>query len=810
MKNINFRKIIPYAVPILIMYLVNVAYFFPHFEGKALKAGDLVQSTAMSKEINTYAEKENKEILWTNSMFGGMPAYQINGSRPVNFLIYLKSLLSLNIKPFSPPAMILTGMICFFIMMLVLGINPWVSLIGALFFGLSTNNFILIDAGHPTKLYTICFSPLVIAGVISAYRQQFLIGASLFGIGFGLNVASNHPQMTYYLGMTIGLLVLYYLGLTILKKYEWGNFLKASAAIALMGLLGLLSSASTLWTTYEYSQDTMRGKPILKADAANTVSNSSSTTDGLDWEYAMQWSNGAGDLLTSFIPKAVGGGSGEWLDGKSSLGKAIGQRQAFQAPTYWGDLPFTSGPIYFGAVAFFLFFLGLFVVKGTLKWWLAGSVLLTFMISMGKNLELFNSILFDYLPLFNKFRTPNSVLSVTVVFIPILGMLALAEIVKAKDKLIFKKPLLYSLGIFGGFLLLIWLLGSSIFDFSSPGDGQYEQIKDALLTQRQEMLSSSVLRSLFLILLISGALWFYMTSKISQTVLLVTIGLIGVFDLVQVDRDYLNKRNFVTAKSMKNEFEPRPVDTQILQDKTPYFRVYDASINTFNDASSSYFHKTIGGYHPAKLQRYQDIIDHHISKNNQAVLNMLNTRYFIFKEEDGNIAAQLNPAALGNAWFVNEITVVDNPNAEIDSLNGFDPATKAIVHKEFAQYISGLSLNKNGKINLTKYSPDKLEYEYETEGQQLAVFSDIWYGPNKGWQAYVDGKPVDHIRADYLLRALKLPSGKHTVVFDFKPNSYYLGNKISAISSLLLLILLAYSFWQIVRKSDFFVKNSIA
>ncbi|MBL0024781.1 MAG: YfhO family protein [Saprospiraceae bacterium] len=577
-----------------------------------------------------------------------------------------------------------------------------------------------------------------------------------------------------------------------------------------MGLLGLLSSASTLWTTYEYSQDTMRGKPILKADAANTVSNSSSTTDGLDWEYAMQWSNGAGDLLTSFIPKAVGGGSGEWLDGKSSLGKAIGQRQAFQAPIYWGDLPFTSGPIYFGAVAFFLFFLGLFVVKGTLKWWLAGSVLLTFMISMGKNLELFNSILFDYLPLFNKFRTPNSVLSVTVVFIPILGMLALAEIVKAKDKLIFKKPLLYSLGIFGGFLLLIWLLGSSIFDFSSPGDGQYEQIKDALLTQRQEMLSSSVLRSLFLILLISGALWFYMTSKISQTVLLVVIGLIGVFDLVQVDRDYLNKRNFVTAKSMKNEFEPRPVDTQILQDKTPYFRVYDASINTFNDASSSYFHKTIGGYHPAKLQRYQDIIDHHISKNNQAVLNMLNTRYFIFKEEDGNIAAQLNPAALGNAWFVNEITVVDNPNAEIDSLNGFDPATKAIVHKEFAQYISGLSLNKNGKINLTKYSPDKLEYEYETEGQQLAVFSDIWYGPNKGWQAYVDGKPVDHIRADYLLRALKLPSGKHTVVFDFKPNSYYLGNKISAISSLLLLILLAYSFWQIVRKSDFFVKNSIA
>ncbi|MGB4840031.1 MAG: YfhO family protein, partial [Saprospiraceae bacterium] len=798
----NLKASIPYLLPLVIIFIVNLLYFLPHFEGKVPNQGDMVQAAGMAKEINTFSEKEDRSVLWTNSMFGGMPSFQIGGLRHNNYLSYTQRFFSFFLEPYSPPSLIVTGMVSFYIMMLLLGINPWLSLIGALFFGFSTNNMILIDAGHPTKLYAICYSPLVIAGVLLSFRQKYILGSAIFGLGLGLNIASNHVQMTYYLGLCLAILVLVYFVQAIKRKHSLIPFCKSVAFLGIAAILAVGSSASSLWPTYEYSKDTMRGKPILAATSDTDDASSSSTKDGLAWDYAMQWSNGAKDLLASFIPKAVGGGSGEWLDGKSSLAKAVGQRQTFQAPTYWGDLPFTSGPIYFGAVACLLFIFGLFVIKGPTKWWLAGAVLMTILISMGKHFEFLNRLLFDYLPLMNKFRTPNSILSVTAVLIPIAGILGLSSLTKEDDKSKFLKPLYYSIGILGGLAFIMILLGNSLFDFASQGDEQYAQIKDALLDQRQEMLRSSSIRSLMFILFSGATIWLYIKNKISSTILLTFIGILGMIDLVSVDRDYFNKRNFVTPTVLKAENDPRPVDTQILQDKDPYYRVYDATINTFNSASSSYFHKTIGGYHAAKLQRYQDIIDRQISNNNQAVLNMLNTKYFIYNGQDGQPMTQMNPAALGNAWFVNEITVVDNPNAEIDSLNGFDPATKAIVHKEFAQYISGLSLNKNGKINLTKYSPDKLEYEYETEGQQLAVFSDIWYGPNKGWQAYIDGKPVDHIRADYLLRALKLPSGKHTVVFDFKPNSYYLGNKISAISSILLLVLLGYSLWHIIRKSD--------
>jgi len=780
--------------------------FLPHFQGKVLRAGDLVESTSMSNELATYGAKFDKEILWTNSMFGGMPSYQIGGARPTNFLKYLTPIMSLKTQAFTSPAIIITGMICFFIMMLVLGISPWLSLLGALLFGLSTNNFILIEAGHPTKLYTICYSPLVIAGVVSLFKQKYLIGAALFGIGFGLNVMANHPQMTYYLGIILAILVAIYLIETIKKKYSWKEFTLALVSLSVVGLIGLLCSASTLWTTYEYSTDTMRGKPILEADANTIANTSSSTTDGLAWDYAMQWSNGPIDILATFIPKAAGGGSGEWLDGKSLLGKAIGQRQAFQGPTYWGDLPFTSGPIYLGAVAIFLFVFGLFILKGKMKWWLGLAVLLTLILSMGKNMELINQLFFDYFPLYNKFRAPSSILGTTVILIPILGILALSEIVKSNDKSKYVKPLLITTSILGGLSLLMWIGGSWFFDFTSAGDAQYEQIKDVLLEQRQEMFSSSSFRTLFLVLVTAGNIWLYLTDKIKSTIMIVIISLIGIGDFVQINQNYLSKRNFVTPKALKSENEPREVDKLILQDKDPYFRVYDASINTFNSASSSYFHKTIGGYHPAKLQRFQDVIDRHIANNNQSVLNMLNTKYYIFNGQDEKPVAQINNEALGNVWFVDQYTIVNSPNAEIDSLNRFNPSETAIVHKEFSQYLSGLQPNKNGNITLTTYSPDKLDYQSMSSSEQLAVFSDMWYGPNKGWNAYIDGKPVEHIRVNYILRGLRIPAGNHNITFEFKPQSYYLGNKISAASSAILLLLLIFVVGSLIRSTYYDIK----
>ncbi len=792
--NFNLKAIYPYILHILVILLVNIFYFLPQFEGKVVNQGDIIQYKGMSQEAISFQEKTGETVLWTNSMFGGMPTYQLSAPNPGNKLSYIKKIGTFFID--QPAGIFILGMISFYILLLSLGVNGWLSLIGAILFGFSTNNFILFEAGHNTKTGTIMTSPLVIAGVILLFRQNFLLGAALFGIGLGLNVQSNHPQMTYYLALALGILVIIEL-VNKIKEKQIVNFAKSIGIMAVVALLALGSSASKLWTTYEYSKDTMRGAPILKS--AGGAPTSSSETNGLEWTYATQWSNGYGDLLATFIPKAVGGGSGEWLDGSSDLGKAVGQRREFQAPTYWGSLPFTSGPAYFGIVAFFLFFFGLFSVKGTVKWWLLGAVLLTFLMSLGKNMEGFNKFLFDTLPLLNKFRAPSSILSVTAIFIPILGILGISEILKSSNKAQYLKPLYIASGILGGFCALLWVAGNSFFDFTGQGDANYQDIIDVLHKQRASMLSSSALRSLIYIALLAVAIWAFLKDKINSTILIVMIGVLGLFDLVQIGKDYLDKKDFVTKNAYKQNFEARPVDTQILQDKDPDFRVYDATVNTFNAASTSYFHKTIGGYHAAKLQRYQDIIDRHISKNNQGVLNMLNTKYFILQGADGSPTVQRNPAALGNAWFVNNIILVPDANAEIDSLTSFDPAGDAVVNTEFKDYVSNLTPSKNGSISLKSYHPNKLVYESSTEGEQFAVFSEVWYGPNKGWEASIDGKPVDHIRTNYLLRGLKIPTGKHEIVFEFKPKAYFLGETISLICSLLLLGLLGYYIYTKVR-----------
>jgi hypothetical protein len=797
--SIKPRVVIPYVLQIILIILFLFLYFMPHFEGKVPKQGDLVQAEGMSKELKLYFEKEDRSIMWTNSMFGGMPSFQIYGLKHNNYLVHTQKFFSLFMEQWSAPSIIATGIISFYLMFLLLGFNSWLSLIGALFFGFNTVNMILIDAGHPSKLYALCYSPLVIAGILLCFKEKYIIGAMIFALGFGLNVGSNHIQMTYYLGLCVGILLIIYLAKAIQNKDNSRlPFIKSISVLGIGAILAIGSSASSLWPTYEYGQETMRGKPILAADAKTEAAASSSTTDGLGWEYAMQWSNGGRDLLASFIPLAVGGGSGEWVDKNSPLAKAVGQRKSFQAPTYWGALPFTSGPMYFGAVVVFLFVFGAFALRGSIKWWLVSSVLLTLLLSLGKNFELLNRLIFDYLPLYNKFRTPNSILSVTTIFLPILGVLAIKEVIETEDRSRFIKPLYIATSFIVGLSLILCLFGGMIFDFKATGDEQYAQIKDALLDQRAYMLTQSSLRTIGFVLATSLVIYLYLKSKISNLILILVIGFFGLLDLVTVDLNYFNKKNFVTPSKLKEEYTPRPVDLQILQDSSLYYRVYDATINTFNSASSSYFHKTIGGYHPAKLQRYQDLIDRHITNNNQAVLNMLNTKYFIFNAQDGQPTTQLNSNALGNAWFVENLKIVENANAEIDSLTKIDPLKTAFVHKEFANYISGVKTDRNGSINLTKYAPDALEYESKAEAEKFAVFSEMWYGPNLGWQAYIDGKPVEHIRVNYALRGMRVPPGEHKIKFEFKPQSFVLGNKISLISSLLILILFVFG---LIRES---------
>lgn len=795
--NDNLKKFIPHLISLAIILAVSMFYFLPQMSGKVMKQGDLVQVGGMAKEIVDYNKKGEGPALWTNSMFGGMPSYQINTpSGKVMGYVYKTLTLGFN----RPIGVFILGMIMFYITMLILGINHWLALIGSLFFGFTTNSLILFEAGHSSKLNVIMFSPGIIGGLILTYRKNYLFGAALFTISLALNVHSNHIQMSYYLALCLVILVITYFISAVMKK-DVLSFFKSSGILLICSILALAASAGRLWTTYEYAEDTMRGKPILEAKAGQEKS--SSTVEGLDYDYATQWSNGIGDLFASFIPRVVGGGSTEKVGKNSPFAKAVGSRKTVLAPTYFGSLPFTSGPIYFGAIVFFLFVFGAFAASGRMKWFIVISVVATLLLSMGKNFDPIHRLIYDLVPLYNKFRTPNSILSITSVLIPMLAILVLSQLTKSENKEKYLMPLYISTGLLGGICLILWLMGGNFFDFALESDKQYGEIASILEEQRSSMMATSCMTSLFLILLTAGVLFFYIKSKISNKILLLVIGLFGIGDLINVGLRYVSHDDFIGKKNSEKEYEPRMVDNQILQDKDPYYRVYDASVNTFNNAMTSYHHKTIGGYHAAKLQRYQDIIDNHISKNNMKVLDMLNTKYFIVPTgQDKPPMVQQNPGALGNAWFIKNAIIVENANAEIDSLNSFDPKIDAVVHKEFSDYVKGIAAaDSSSNIKLTSYSPVKLEYDANvSNGNQLAVFSDIWYGPNKGWTASIDGVQTEFIRANYLLRALKIPAGKHKITFEFKPKSYFNGEKISMIASLIVILLAIFAAYKSFKK----------
>ncbi len=794
-------KAMPHGLAVIIFLIINSIYFSPQLEGKKVRQGDIISFEGASKELKDHKEETGKSSLWTNSMFGGMPAYQINAPQDGNKIRLVEQISNLFIK--RPIGYFIGAMICFYIMLVFFGANPWISILGALAFGLTTNNLVLFEAGHATKIRSLIFFAPIVLGVILTYKRKFLFGGIVFALGMALNLNANHFQMTYYLALCL----LIYIVMQLVhdyKKKELGSFFKASAILVLGLLLAVGSSASKLWTTYEYSKDTMRGKPILAADA-NSASTGSSAVNGLDWEYAMMWSNGTMDVLSSFIPGIVGGGSAEPVGKDSKFYKDLSKRGARlgdnpKAPLYWGALPFTSGPTYFGAIMVFLFILGTMMVKGRYKWWIVSAIGLTVLMSFGKNLWL-NRILFDYLPMLNKFRSPNSVLTVTSFFVPILGTIVLSNIVKGKyEKEDLLKKLKMATLISGGFALFFAVLGPAMFDFSSAGDARYAQagLVDSLVSDRVSLMRSDALRSLMFVLLAAGLIWALIQKKMKESLFVLVLGLSIVVDLWGVGRRYLNEESFVSKRQYSANFKERKADYEILKDKDPNYRVFDLSVNTFNSASSSYYHKTIGGYHAAKLQRYQDVIDFYISKGHSSVLNMLNTKYIITKDQQ----VQRNPVAFGNAWFVNNLSVVQNPNEEIAAIGKMDlRSTAVILAKEFNDYANGFQGDGNGSISLTSYAPDEIQYAFSSSSEQFAVFSEIWYGPNKGWRAIIDGEEVDHVRVNYLLRGMKIPAGNHTIIFKFEPANYYTGETISLIFSMLIIMALIGYIVYSIRKT---------
>lgn len=790
MNNTFLKKAMPHFIAVFTFLVLSCVYFSPQLKDKQIRQGDIVSYQANAQESLEVAKETGHKPLWTNALFGGMPTYQINTITDGNLINHTKKLLYLFFD--RPIGMFIMLMLVFYISMVLFGVNPWISMIGAVAFGLTTNNLVLYEAGHLTKIKSIAFLAPIVVGILLAFREKYLLGTLLFSLGLALNIASNHVQMTYYFFLTLLILGVIQL-VDAIKKKRLPIFAKATGYLVVGAVLALGTTASNLLPTLEYSRDTMRGKPILEKTTSASDANSSSDVEGLNWEYAMNWSNGGIDLFSSFIPGVAGGGSGEKVKESSPLYKDRNWKQVLsrgggRAPLYWGALPFTSGPIYFGAVLFFLFVMGLVLVKKKIKWWVLCAVLLTFMLCMGDNMAWFNKPLFDYFPLFNKFRTPNSVLTITSFLIPFFGIFVLSGILKNEYK---RDDLLKSLYIGGGALgiicLFFALMGGSFFDFTSPGDVRYTQAGlsgEVLVEARKHLMRSDAWRSFFLIAISGALIWAFAKEKINSTIVIVGIAALTLFDIWGVGRRYVDTEDFVSKRNYAQTFTPTPADEQILKAEKSRgdYRVFDLN-NPFNNATPSYFHNTIGGYHPAKLQRYQDLIDQHISKNNQGVLNMLNAKYFV--SPDGKV--QINPEAAGPVWFVEDIKKVENANAEIDALNNFKPKLTAIVHQEFSDYIDGFNPQKQGSIKLDNYRPDHLTYSSNSTSEQLAVFSEIWYGPDKGWNAYIDGNETEHIRVNYALRALKIPAGQHKIEFKFEPSSYTIGKMISLICSIVLL-----------------------
>lgn len=796
--KVFYQNALPHAIVLIIFVVLSFLYFSPVLTGKDLPQHDMTMAKGMSNELQQYFEKTGEHALWTNSMFGGMPSYQIRGGQTNNIFSQLFKFIRLGL-PYNHVAILFIYMLGFYFFLVVMGVNHWLSFLGSIAFAFGSYNLIIIMAGHVTKAYAIGFGAPVLAGFLLTYKGKYLIGGVITMVALGLQMAVNHYQITYYLAILVLIFVIFHLIISIQNK-DYKKFIIASVVSLFAVVLSVVPSAVTLWTTYEYGKESTRGPSEL-------TDNVLIKTKGLDKDYILNdYSYGIDETFTLLIPNFKGGASGGELSKNSEMYQTLkannvnGAEQIIkQLPLYWGQQRFTAGPVYLGAIVIFLFVLGLYVVKGWMKWWLVAGVVLTLFLAWGKNFYWFSDLFINYFPGYDKFRTVSMILVVTSLCVPLLGFWALNLIVKGditKEKT--KKYLLNSLYITGGLLLLVLLFGSALGDFSSRSDeGIPAVFVEALKLDRISLLKSDAFRSLGYIVLAFSLIWIFIIDKLKLQYFLSALALLILVDQWTICKRYLSNDNFVSKQKAEISFQPSQADQLILQD-TSIYRVMSYTTDIFNDASPSYFHKSVGGYHGAKLKRYQELIERHISRQNMSVFNMLNTKYFIVPDKNNQIPqVQVNPDALGNAWFVKGYRLVSNADAEIAALSNFSPADTAIIDERFLDQISGFSSSwdSTANIRLEIYRPDWLTYSYTASTPQLAVFSEIYY--NKGWNAYIDGKKTDHFRTNYVLRGMVVPEGQHTIDFKFEPESYYMGQKVAMAGSglviLLILISIVYS-----------------
>lgn len=819
------KKLLPDLIAILAFVLLSFAYFFPaDIENRILFQHDTAAGAGAGQEVKEYYEQTGERSRWTNSLFGGMPMYQIAPSYDsTKSLQWVQKAYQL----FLPDYVCLTFMLMlgFYILLRVFGIPVWLAGLGGIMWAFSSYFFILISAGHIWKFITLAYVPPTIAGIVLAYRGKLLWGGILTALFVALQITSNHVQMSYYFFFVI----LFFVGAYFEKAWHTKTlpqFFKASAVLIVAALVGIAANVSNLYHTYAYSKETMRGKSELvqTGDAAKQ------TSSGLDRDYITQWSYGIDETLTLLVPNFKGGASAALSQSETAMSKANPMYSSLYGSLtqYFGTQPMTSGPVYVGAFVLFLFVLGCFIVKGPLKWALIGATFFSIVLSWGKNFMPLTDFFIDYVPLYNKFRAVSSILVIAEFTIPLLAIFALKRLLEEPEILKQeKKPLGISLLLTAGIALLLAVAPGSIGSGYVPAQ-EAQMLQNAVNQQmipanelsgilanlgemRAELVSSDALRSFIIIGIGCSLLWLYASGKLRNSLTIAGITILCLADMWGVNKRYLNDAQFVPHSIRTETFTKTNTDELILQDTSLDYRVLNFATSTFDDNNTSYWHKSVGGYHPAKLRRYQEMIEHHISPEMQAaykaiataggemnsvdankfrVLNMLNTKYFIFPAgQQRQTVPILNPHAYGNAWFVNKVQYVNNANEEIDALDSIIPTETAVVDARFKDVLKGTTESYKdslSSIRLTSYAPNRLTYETNNAQDGIAVFSEIYY-PD-GWHVTIDGQPAELARADYILRTMYVPAGQHTIEMRFAPTSLHVTEGI-AYGALALLVI---------------------
>ena len=823
------KKLLPHGIALIVMVIIAVAFFSPYvFDGRVLSQNDINQAKASQSEMSKAKAESGKSPLWTGAYFSGMPTYQIHMDTKGNLTQPVFSLL-LAFQPMTSPfAEVLLAMMCLYLLLGVMRVDWRLSLLGALVFGISTFNMDIIAAGHSTKMIALGLAPGLLASAILAFRGQYIIGGSLFALFTALELYANHYQITYYTFLILAILGVSELINTI-KNKEFLSFGKGVGALLFGLALGILSNLTTIWTTLEYQTESTRGKTELSAATKQAIQTknggaaSSNADGGLSKDYAFGWSYGIGETMTLLVQNAYGGGASQNYVGTDA--ESLGQMSSL---LYMGKQPFVGVGIYYGAVMVFLFVLGMFIVDNRWRWAIFAASFLMIGIAWGGN-TLIGNLLYETFPLFNKFRAHTQALGLGQLLFAFMGMMALQKFfdpsVSADKK---QKALMISAGI-TGFLCILAMMG----DTNGANDAkliaqygkQLQQAMPSIKEARAAVMKADALRSLMLILVSAGILWIYLKGIISKNWIVVTaIGLLCLGDVWFASRRVIYDEKFQEPAAAQEELKPAPVDQFILKDKDPNFRVLDLRKGSpFENANTSMYHKSVGGYHAAKMMIYQEMRERYLEDNELYALHqmfmegkelpipftavksmplygMLNAKYIILSNEANGLLP--NPMSLGNAWFVKNIKVVENADAEIEAIGNINPRFDVVIQKKYENILGTTppQYDSTATIKLTSYNPDKLEYEYSAKGDQVVVFSEIYYPMEKGWSITIDGQPTKFVKANYILRATKVPSGNHKIVMEFHPKSYYTGETVSLIASALMLLLCVGGLFLYFRK----------